>query len=64
MLISENKFLPIMLGGFSNDLFAPKKCPILHIENLTSNKNDSGIKLLMNIALINSILPTILKYEI
>ena len=38
---------------FSNDLFALKKSRILHIENLTSNKKISGIKLLMNIVLIS-----------
>ena len=38
---------------FLNDLFALKKCCILHIENLTSNKKNSGIKLLMNIVLIS-----------
>ena len=27
---------------FSNDLFALKKCCILHIENLTSNKKKFG----------------------
>ena len=27
---------------FSNDLFALKKCRILHIENLTSNKKKFG----------------------
>ena len=26
----------------SNDLFAPDKCRILHIENLTSNKKNCG----------------------
>ena len=31
-------FLPFMLYWFSNDLFALKKCRILNIENLTSNK--------------------------
>ena len=50
-----------MLNRFSNDLFALKKCRILHIENLTSNNKNSGIKLLMNIALINLILPNIFK---
>ena len=39
-------FLPIMLCRFSIDLFALKKCRILHIENLTSNKKISGIKFL------------------
>ena len=32
---------------FSNNLFAQKKCRILHIENLLSNKKNSGIKLLI-----------------
>ena len=41
-----------------------KKCRILHIENLTSNKNLSVIKLFMNIALVDSMFPTILKYGI
>ena len=35
----------------SNDLFALKKRRILHIEYLTSNKKNSGIKLLTNIVL-------------
>ena len=35
-------FLPIMPRKFSNDLFALKKCCILHIENLTSNKKKFG----------------------
>ena len=54
-----------MLNSFSNDLFALKKCRILHTKNLTRNDKKSGIKLLINIALIYSILPwaTILKYE-
>ena len=51
MLNSENKFydqtfLPIMLCRFSINLFALKKCRILHSENLTSNKKISGIKFL------------------
>ena len=37
--------LPITPCRFSIDLFALKKCRILHIENLTSNKKFSGIKL-------------------
>ena len=53
-----------MLCRFSIDLFALKKYRILHIDNLTSNKKKSGIKLSMNIALITSILFSILKYEI
>ena len=58
MLNSENKtyewkFPPIMPCKVKNDIFALKKCRILHIENLTSNKKNSGIKLLMNIVLIN-----------
>ena len=36
---------------FSNDPFALKKCSILHIENVPSDKKISGIKLLMNIEL-------------
>ena len=39
------KFLPVMPRKFSDDLFALKKCCILHIENLTINKKHSGIKL-------------------
>ena len=58
------KVLLIVRCRFSIDLFALKKCRILHIKNLTSSKNNSGIKLFMNIALINLILSTILKYEI
>ena len=58
------KFLPVMPRKFSNDLFALKKCCILHIENLTVNKKNSGIKLLMNIVLISYLLHTFLKYEI
>ena len=46
-------FLQIMLYRFSNDLFALKKYRIFHIENLTSIKNNSGIKLLMNKVLIS-----------
>ena len=43
MLNSKNKandlkILPIMFCKFSNDYFALKKCRILHIKNLTSNK--------------------------
>ena len=38
---------------FLNDLFALKKCRIVHIENLTTNKKISGIKLFMNIVLIS-----------
>ena len=34
---------------FSYDLFTLKKCHILRIENLTSIKNNSGIKLLMSV---------------
>ena len=49
---------------FSNDLFALKKCRSLRIENLTSNKRNSGIKLLMKIMLISQLLHTFLKYEI
>ena len=45
--LMNKKCLPIMPCIFSNDLFALKKCYILHIENLTSNKY-LGIKLLMN----------------
>ena len=41
---------------FSNDLFALKKCRILHIENLTCNKKIVLIKLLMNIVLISKLL--------
>ena len=36
------KFHTIMPCRFSNDLFALKKCRILHIENLTSNKKKFG----------------------
>ena len=32
------KFLPIMLCRFSNDIFALKKCRIQRFENLTSKK--------------------------
>ena len=48
----------------SNDLFALKKCYILHIGNLTSNKTFPGIKLFMNIVLINQFFHTFLEYEI
>ena len=58
------KFLLTMPCRFSNDHFALKKCRILHIENVTSNKKKkSGIKLLMNIVLISYLLHTFLKYE-
>ena len=53
-----------MLCRFSIDTSALKKCRILHMEHLTSNKKDSGIKFLMNIILINYTLPAFLKYEI
>ena len=53
-----------MRHRFSNDLFALKKCRFLDIENLSSNKKNSGIKLLMNIMLIRSLLHIFLKYEI
>ena len=43
------KILPTMPVTFLNDLFALMKCRILIIENLTINKKNSGIKLLMNI---------------
>ena len=43
----DKKILPIMPRRFSNNLFAQKKCRILHIENLQSNKKKSGIKLLI-----------------
>ena len=56
-------FLLFMPFRFSNDLFALKKCHILHFENLTSSKK-LGIKLLMNIVLISDMLHTFLKYEI
>ena len=46
------KNLPIMPSRFSNELFALKKCRILHSEYLTSNKNNSGINLLTNKVLI------------
>ena len=36
----------------SNDIFALKKCRILHKDNLTSNNKNSGIKVLINIELI------------
>ena len=57
----KNKFL-IMLCRISNDLFALKKCRILHIEYLTSNKK-SGIKLLANKVLISKLLPAFLKLK-
>ena len=57
-------FPPIMRHRFSNDLIALKKCRFLDIENLSSNKKNSGIKLLMNIMLISSLLHIFLKYEI
>ena len=50
------KFLPIMPRRFSNDLFALNKCRNLHIENLTSHQQNSGVKLLMNIELISWLL--------
>ena len=62
--IDYEKILPIMFYTLSNDLSALKECRILHIENLTSDKKSSGIKLLMNIVLIIEILPKFLKYEI
>ena len=49
---SDKKTLTIKPYRFPNDLFALKKCSILHIANLSSNKKISGIKLLMNIMLI------------
>ena len=58
------KILLIMLCWFSNDLFSLKKCRILQIEYLTSNKEISGIKLLTFILLISQIYPAFLKYEI
>ena len=70
MLNSENKtydlkkIIPVMFCRFSIDLSALKKCPILHIENLTSKKKKLGIKIIMNTVLISSILPTFLKCEI
>ena len=36
------RFLPVMPRKFSNDLFALKKCCILHIENLTINKKKNS----------------------
>ena len=48
MLNSENKtydlkkIIPVMFCRFSIDLSALKKCPILHIENLTSKKKKIG----------------------
>ena len=62
--LMTKKIFQIMLCRFSIDLFALKKYRILHIENLTSNRKISGIRLLMNRAMINSILPTILKFKI
>ena len=54
------KKIPIMLCRFSNELFfAVKKCRILHIEYLASNKKISDIKLL-----ISQIQPAFFKYEI
>ena len=53
-----------MLCTISNDFFALKKCRILHIENLTSSKQNSGIKLLKNIKVISQKMPEFLKYEI
>ena len=38
----DSKILPIMLCRFSNDLFAQKKCRILHNEYLTSRKKKYG----------------------
>ena len=69
MLNSGNKtydknILQIMPYRFSNDLFALKKCRILHIENLISNGIFSGIKLSMSIVLTSQIVPAFLKYEI
>ena len=58
-----NKFLPIISGRYSNDLFALKKWHMLQIENLISNKKTS-IKLLKNIVLKSYLLHTFLKYEI
>ena len=53
MLLLKN--FQIMPCRFSNVLFALKKCRILLIENLTSNKK-SGIKLLTNKVLISLVL--------
>ena len=47
-MLNCEKILPNMLCRFSDDLFALKKCRFLHIENLTINKRNSCIKLLMN----------------
>ena len=55
---SENKsktkkILPNHDCRFSNDLFPLKKCCILHIGNITSNKKKKSIKVLMNIVLMS-----------
>ena len=44
--------------------FALKKCGNLHIKNLTRNRNNADIKLLMSIVPMSKILPSFLKYEI
>ena len=49
------KILPIILVDFQMTFSALKKCCILHIENITSNKKKSSIKVLMNIVLITCI---------
>ena len=38
-LLIKNQIIP---HRFSNDLFARKKCRILHIENLKSNNKDQA----------------------
>ena len=42
---------------------AQRNCRIVHIENLTSNKRNSGFKRLLNKVLISKLLHTFLKYK-
>ena len=71
MLYSDNKTFDQKLSPnhyvtciFSMYLFTLKKFLILYIDNITSNETNLGIKILINIARINSILHTIVKNEI
>ena len=48
---------------YSNDFIALRNCRVLHIVNLTSNDNFSGIKLLMNIMQVSFLLHAFLQYE-
>ena len=59
----DKKCLQIKRYRYSNDFFALRKCRVLHIVNLTSNDNFSGIKLLMNIMQVSFLLHAFLQYE-